>query len=66
MKKSVYFIIIVLALSLVQKTEAQIEKFQTTFTYTFTRSIQWPNLHNEPEFVIGVLSKSHLISRELK
>lgn len=66
MKKLIYLMLAVAFFSSVNDANAQLEKYQTTFIYNFTRSIQWPNLHQEPEFIIGVLSKNHPLTSELQ
>jgi len=66
MKKLIYLMLAVVVFSSVSEVSAQLEKYQTTFIYNFTRSIQWPNLHEEPEFIIGVLSKNHPLIKELE
>lgn len=66
MKKLIYLVLAVAFFSSASEASAQLEKYQTTFIYNFTRSIQWPNLHQEPEFIIGVLSKNHPLIKELE
>ncbi len=66
MKKLIYVMLAVVFFSSFSEVSAQLEKYQTTFIYNFTRSIQWPNLHQETEFVIGILGKNHPLFHELK
>jgi hypothetical protein len=66
MKKLYYVIVFVFVFSSVTTANGQLEKYQVTFLYNFTRLIQWPNLYQEPAFIIGVIGKNSYIARELK
>jgi hypothetical protein len=65
MKKFVLFFCLVLFVNLNIKAVDGLEKYQTNFIFNFTRQIQWPNLHSQPEFVIAVFGKNHPLTREL-
>lgn len=58
--------LVIMIIPFTNVVDAQIEKFQTTFIYTFTRSIQWPNFENDKEFVIGIISNNHPLTKELE
>lgn len=65
--KKVYFTLFMLfAFLFIQKADAQLERYQSTFIYNFTRLVQWPNLQNELVFKIGVLGHNHPIISELQ
>ncbi|MGQ1946870.1 YfiR family protein [Geofilum sp. OHC36d9] len=66
MKKSIYVIVVVFAFSVVSTANAQLEKYQVTFLYNFTRLIQWPDLYKEPAFIIGVIGKNSQLAKVLK
>lgn len=65
MRKFVLFLGAVLFFQLNAQGSNQLEKYQVNFIYNFTRQIQWPNLHNHTEFVIGVFGKNHPLTAEL-
>jgi hypothetical protein len=66
MKKFVLFFCLVLFVNFNTKAVDGLEKYQTNFIFNFTRQIQWPNLHSQPEFVIAVFGKNHPLTSELK
>lgn len=66
MKKLILSFFLILFVNLSTKAVDGIEKFQSNFIFNFTRQIQWPNLHSQPEFVIAVFGKNHPLTRELK
>lgn len=65
MKKFVLLLGMALFFHLGLNANNQIEKYQATFIYNFTRLVQWPNLHNHTEFVIAVYGKNHSLTAEL-
>lgn len=66
MKKIVYLVVILFVFSSVGTANAQLEKYQVTFLYNFTRLIQWPDLYKEPAFIIGVIGKNSQLVKVLK
>ncbi len=65
MRKFVLFLGMALFLQMNTQAGNQLEKYQVNFMYNFTRQIQWPNLHDHADFVIGVFGKNHPITGEL-
>lgn len=65
MKKFVLFLGMFLFFHIGMNANNELEKYQVNFIYNFTRQIQWPNLHNHAEFVIGVYGKNHPLTAEL-
>ena len=65
MKKVVFLVLISFVFSSVSTASAQLEKYQVTFLYNFTRLIQWPDLYKEPAFIIGVVGKNSQLVKEL-
>ncbi len=66
MKKLIILMLVIMIMPFTNVLNAQIERFQTTFIYTFTRSIKWPNVENEREFVIGIVGNNHPLTKELE
>ncbi len=66
MKKLIVLMLVIMIIPFTNVLNAQIERFQTTFIYTFARSIQWPNFENDKEFVIGVIGNNHPLTKELE
>lgn len=56
MKKNALAIVVLLCFCSV--TKAQDEKFKALFMYNFTRYIEWPQVKQSGDFVIGVVGKS--------
>lgn len=65
MKKSIFVLTAIFTLLFANQANAQVERHQATFVYNFTRLVQWPNLHERPTFVIGILGRNAALLNEL-
>ena len=71
LKKTYYYLTMKKALSIIlfligsTFAEAQTQKYQSVFIYSFTRYVQWPDTYNQGDFEILVLGDSPIIN-ELK
>ncbi|MDG5799760.1 YfiR family protein [Marinilabiliaceae bacterium ANBcel2] len=66
MRKLTLLLTVVLLITFSDKSKAQIEEHQATFVYNFTRLVQWPDLHTEEAFVIGVYGSREGITQALE
>ncbi|MFT3737620.1 MAG: YfiR family protein [Breznakibacter sp.] len=64
LKRNLIFFTAVLCLSTGVKAQ-QLHKAQANYIYNFTRFIEWPNMAQRTEFVIGILGKNHPVTAEL-
>ena len=65
MKKTGIIVLAFFMLSMVTKSEAQIEKLKSAFIYNFAKGTEWPASYKSGDFVIGILGKTP-VSGELK
>lgn len=59
MRKSTFFILVLVAICSVAK--AQDEKFKALFMYNFTKYIEWPQAKQSGNFVIGVCGNASIV-----
>ncbi|MBL7858272.1 MAG: YfiR family protein [Cyclobacteriaceae bacterium] len=59
MKKTTLFILLLFGFQFV---EAQTQKYQSVFIFSFTRYVQWPDAYNQGDFEILVLGDSPIIN----